>query len=173
MMQEAVCAVEGLADGRIVDGLADGHTDGQETEETVRRAIGLADGWRTAEADGRIDGHADGRAVARADVRRDGRLRPACGRVGGRPRGKNSCPPSGRLCRRLGGWPVDSEADGQADFHQSERPSATLRVQNSPIRWTVELLSRGKVDEVLMSHDVTIFGRTSDVLTTLPVKEST
>ena len=69
------------------------------------------------------DGSADGRAVAR----RDGRLCPPCGRVGGLPPGKNSRPSSGRLCRRSGGRPADGEADGQAHFRQSERPSVTPR----------------------------------------------
>ena len=62
-----------------MDGLADGRTDGRGTEEAVRRAVGPADDCFT-----------------RADARRDGRLSPVCGRVGGRPPGKNS--------RLLGGW---------------------------------------------------------------------
>ena len=106
---------------------------------------------------------ADGRVVARADARRDGWLCPACDRVGGRPPEINSRLPGGQLFRRPSGRRANGKADGRADFHQSERPSATPRVQNSPICWTVELLSWGKVDEVLMSQDITTFRRTCDV----------
>ena len=92
---------------RAVDGLADDLADSWGTEEAVRRADGSADRWAVARAD------------AGAVACRDGRLRAVCGRVGGRPRGKNSCPPGGR--------PADDEADERAHFHRSERPSATPR----------------------------------------------
>ena len=50
----------------------------------------------------------DGLADDRGDAHRDGRLRPTCGRVGGRL--------------------ADGKADGRAHFRRSERPSATPRL---------------------------------------------
>ena len=122
MRLEAVCAV---------DGLADGLADGQGTEEAVRHAVGPADGRVDGSSVGRGRWLSNRRAVARADAgadaRRDGYLHPACGRIGGRPPGKLSRPPSGWLCRQPSGRPVDGDADGWAYFHRSERPSAIPR----------------------------------------------
>ena len=110
MRLEAVCVVDGLADSRV---------NGRGTEEAVRRAVDPAERRGTPVADGRADRRAVARADAGEDACRDGRLRPACGWVGGRPPGKHSRLPGGR--------PADGEADGRAHFHRSERPSATPR----------------------------------------------
>ena len=157
--EERGCRVRGMRQEavRIVDGLLDGQRTAGWTEVAVRRAVGFENG--------RGDG---GGRLPSARLR--GRPPLSGVRLGWQTAAREKQPSAGWSAMPTAGRtaskrPADGEVDGRADFHRSERPSATPRVQNSSIRWTVGLLPRGKVDEVLMSQDVTTRVVYCDVMT--------
>ena len=79
--------------GSTVGGAGGGLPDAGMRLQAVRAVDGLANGRGMEEAVRRAVGPADSGGTPVADARRDGRLRPPCGRVGGRPPRNHSRPP--------------------------------------------------------------------------------
>ena len=140
-MEEAVPRGVGLADSRgtpVADGQGGRPGDGggrllcDQPGRQPGDACSGRRGW-TVGADGRADDSSDGqggrpgdrRAVVKADARRDGRLCPACGRVGGRPPGKHSCPPGfyPRVNPDFRGRPTSRTSDVLTTLHFARKVS--------------------------------------------------